>query len=271
MPWTSEHVKWLVDTGKRLKTVDGKTVEVWEFRHQKDKAVLSAWAKHFRNHYCLDTEIDILKPAQYTRSKYLTSIKFPDSSAGLGPGIRAGDFGEILVADYLQYLLGYWVPRLRWDCKDIRNSSGKGCDIMGFKILNDKKWSRDDILAIFEAKAQFSGSKAKPKLKDAVDGSAKDEVRKAESLNFCKQRLFEKQLPLDATRIARFQNPEDYPYKENYGAVALFSTSLFDEQEISKTDTSGHPYSNELILLVIRGNAMMDLVHELYWRAADEA
>lgn len=271
MPWTSEHLKWLVDTGKRLTTADGKTVEVWEFRHRKDNAVLSAWAKHFRNHYCLDTEIDILKPTHYTRSKYLTSIKFPDPSAGLGPSIRAGDFGEILVADYLQYLLGYWVPRFRWDCKDIRNSSGKGCDIMGFKILNDGKWSKDDTLAIFEAKAQFSGSKAKARLKDAVDGSAKDDVRKAESLNFCKQRLFERQLLADVTRIARFQNPEDYPYRENYGAVALFSILSFDEQEISKTDASGHPYSSELTLLVIRGNAMMNLVHELYRRAADEA
>lgn len=24
MPWTSEHTKWLVDTGERLKTADGK-------------------------------------------------------------------------------------------------------------------------------------------------------------------------------------------------------------------------------------------------------
>ena len=33
MLWTSEHTKWLVDTGERLKTADGKDVEVWEFRH----------------------------------------------------------------------------------------------------------------------------------------------------------------------------------------------------------------------------------------------
>jgi len=45
MPWTSEHTKWLVDTGERLKTADGKDVEVWEFQHQDDDDVLSAWAK----------------------------------------------------------------------------------------------------------------------------------------------------------------------------------------------------------------------------------
>ena len=54
MPWTSDHTKWLVDTGERLKTADGKEVEVWEFRHENGEAVLSSWAKHFQNHYCLD-------------------------------------------------------------------------------------------------------------------------------------------------------------------------------------------------------------------------
>ena len=42
MPWTSEHTKWLIDTGERLKTADGKEVEVWEFRHENDEAALSA-------------------------------------------------------------------------------------------------------------------------------------------------------------------------------------------------------------------------------------
>ena len=69
-------MKWLVDTGERIMTADGKDVEVWEFRHAKDEAVLAAWAKHFRNHYCLDTEIDFLR-GKRTRSDYLTNIKFP--------------------------------------------------------------------------------------------------------------------------------------------------------------------------------------------------
>ncbi|KIX11617.1 hypothetical protein X474_23390 [Dethiosulfatarculus sandiegensis] len=37
----------LVDTGDRLKTADGTEVEVWEFCHEQDETVHSAWAKHF--------------------------------------------------------------------------------------------------------------------------------------------------------------------------------------------------------------------------------
>ncbi len=190
MPWTSEHTKWLVDTGERLKTADGKDIEVWEFQHPNDEDVLSAWAKHFRNHYCFDSEIDYWRKGyKCSRAEYLNTIKFPDSKAAPGPSIRAGDFGEVLVADFLEYLLGYWVPRTRYGDKTIRNESTKGTDIIGFNIVKDGNASSKDKLAIFEAKTQFSGKKAKARLQDAVDGSAKDIARKAESLNAIKQRL----------------------------------------------------------------------------------
>ena len=139
-PWTSEHTKWLIDTGERLKTADGKEVEVWEFRHEKDEAVLSAWAKHFRNHYCFDSEIDYWRRGyKCSRGEYLNTIKFPDPKDAPGPSIRAGDFGEVLVADFLEYLLGYWVPRTRYGDKTIRNESTKGSDIIGFHIVKDGK------------------------------------------------------------------------------------------------------------------------------------
>lgn len=52
------HVKWLVNTGTTIVTNDGVKVELWEFRHEPDDAVLSQWAKHFREHYCKDRPRD---------------------------------------------------------------------------------------------------------------------------------------------------------------------------------------------------------------------
>lgn len=272
MPWTSEHARWLVDTRERLETADGKLVEIWDFCHENDDAVLSAWARHFRNHYCFDSEIDYLRRGyKYSRGEYLNSIKFPDQRNAPGPSIRAGDFGEVLVADFLEYLLGYWVPRTRYGEKTVRNESTKGSDIIGFHIISDDKASSEDRLAIFEAKAQFSGRKAKARLQDAVDDSAKDMARKAESLNAIKQRLYSRNELDDAKKIERFQNEVDHPYKEVYGAVALFENPLFDDQLASVTNTSSHPHSGDLALVVIKGDQMMPLVHELYRRAADEA
>jgi hypothetical protein len=265
-------MKWLIDTGTRLKTADGKDVEVWEFQHQPDDVVLSAWAKHFRNHYCFDHEIDYFRSGyKWSRADYLNKIKLPDPKAAPGPSIRAGDFGEVLVADYLEYLLGLWVPRTRYGDKDIRNESTKGSDIIGFRILKNGKSSPEDALAIFEVKAQFTGNESKPRLQDAVDGSAKDITRKAESLNAIKQRLFFRNELADADKIDRFQNNVDYPYLEIFGAVALFEGTLFNAEIVSSTVSSAHPSPSNLTLLVIKGNQMMPLVHELYRRAADEA
>ncbi len=281
MSLTSEHIEWLVDTGERLKTADGKEVEVWEFQHQDDEETLSAWAKHFRNHYCLDAEIDFLK-GKRTRQDYLNSIKFPSKTSKLGPGIRAGDFGEILVADYLQWHLGYWVPRVRWSSKVIRDESPKGSDVIGFHFHKKGDTSPKDVLVVFESKTKFSDS-GENRLQDAICDSAKDHLRLDESLNFIKQKFLERKRTKQAQLIERFQSPVDVPYKETYGAAALFSDEQFDAKLIAKADCSKipksakskivvpHPNKENLVLVVIKGTDMMNLVHELYRRAADEA
>lgn len=266
------HLKWLIDTGKRLETEDGQIVEIWEFDHQPDEEVLSNWAKHYRNQYCDDNEIDFLRRGtKFSRAEYLDNIKFPDSTNSPGPSIRAGDFGEVLVADYLEYVLKYWVPRTRYIDKTVRNESTKGSDIIGFHIIDQTIDSDNDSLAIFEVKTQFSGKKAKPRLQNAVDDSSKDHIRKAESLNAIKQKLFYRDKIADATLIERFQNPEDRPYQEINGAVAIFDLPVYDEDDICKTNTTSHPNKKNLKLLVIQGVEFMELVHALYRRAADEA
>lgn len=283
MPWTSDHMKWFVDTGRRLNTADGKEVAIWEFRYKNDNKVLSAWTRHFRNHYCLDANIDSLR-SRRSRKDYLNDIKFPCRTSKLGPSIRAGDFGEILVADYLQWVLKFWVPRVRWGAKIIRDESPKGSDVIGFRFHRDSKISKEDVLAIFEAKTKFSkGDDDKSRLQDAINDSAKDHLRIDESLNYIKQKLLEQAEQKKAVLIDRFQSPVDFPYEEISGAVAIFSDEYFGSKEITNADTNKipksakakilnpHPNRDRLILLVIKGANMMNLVHDLYRRAADEA
>ena len=272
MTWSSQHVRWLIDSGERLYTADGIVVEIWDLQYEEDEAVLSDWAKHFRNHYCLDTEIDFFRSGTgYSRAEYLDHIKFPDCKKAPGPSVRAGDFGEVLIADFLEYVHLYWVPRTRYGDKDVRNESTKGSDILGFKLVDEDGVSPDDILAVFEAKTQFSGKSPKPRLQDAINDSAKDWSRKGESLNATKQRLFRQNDIGGASIVERFQNEVDNPYKEQYGAAALFDDTLFSSKEISSSVTQDHFAGNTIVLLVIKGTNMMRFVHELYRRAADEA
>ena len=205
MPQSLQHTQWFVDTGNRLQTEDGKHVEVWEFNHCEDEHILSTWAKHFRNHYCLDEDIDFLRNGtQYSRnSDYLTELVFPDIHQSPGPSIRAGDFGEILVADFLEYLSGFWVPRTRYVSKTIRNESTKGTDIIGFKFVEDDNISPNDILAIFEAKARFASHSNKPRLDEDI---------------FFVPRVIEQ------IKLERKPRERDrfFPEKENGNSIALY-------------------------------------------------
>jgi hypothetical protein len=108
-------------------------------------------------------------------------------------------------------------------------------------------------------------------LQIAIDDSVKDSIRIGESLNAIRQRLFDKNNIIDANRISRFQDPVGNPYKEEYGAAALFTSAIYDEDEIKKTDSSRHPGTGKLALIVINGNDMMSLVKNLYKLASDEA
>jgi hypothetical protein len=206
-----------------------------------------------------------------SRAEYLKTIKFPDESSAPGPSIRAGDFGEVLIADYLEFALGYWLPRTHYDHKMVRNESTKGTDIIGFKIVGPGRDDPKDALALFETKAQFTGTTPNGRLQAAVDASAKDEIRKAESLNAIKQRFLDHGCFAEVQTVERFQNPVDRPYSEEYGAAALLSSSLFDLKDVGSTTTATHPHSGKLTLIIIHGSDLMPLVHELYRRAADEA
>jgi hypothetical protein len=70
---------------------------------------------------------------------------------------------------------------------------------------------------------------------------------------------------------APFQNMADRPFRRVNGGAAVLDHAVFDTDSISATSAAAHPNSANLKLIVIRGPALMELVHALYERAANEA
>jgi hypothetical protein len=271
MPWTNEHLAWLRDTGEVIAISTGENVPVYEFAYDiANETIMSHWARHFRNHYCADAEIEILKPEGMTNSDYLLNLKFPHISEGFGPRIRSGDFSEILVADYLTFLQDYYVPRTRYDRKIIGNESSKGSDVLGFKQKNKQPSNKDELI-IYEVKARLSENNARNTLQIAIDDSSKDEARLAESLNGAKQRLYDQRDLTGMKIISRFQQSIDHPYKTKFGAAAVLNDSSCCVETLAKASTQEHSSRTQLEMVVIRGPALMSLVHSLYERAANEA
>lgn len=247
-------------------------MSVWHLHVPNDKEIISAWAQYFREHYCLDSEIDELRDGTgLSRRDYLLELVLPDSKMPPGPGIRSGDFTEILVSDYLEFILGYWVPRQKYAEKAVRNESVKGVDVLGFHQLDPGAPSLDDVLITFEVKAKLTGKKYDGYLQDAIDDSSKDYLRQGYTLNAIKRRLLASG-DQRALIVKRFQNISDHPYIYKSGAAAVLTDEVFDPTEISNsTSTAKHVNSGQLELLVIRGQELMDLVRALYEIAADEA
>lgn len=269
------HLSWLKKAGGALKTKDGKKVFVYELEvDTKDKLTLRAWAKHFREHYCLDSHIDLYRRGTgKSRRQYLIDLVFPDATDDFGPATRSGDFAEILVSDLLQGKYAYIVPRTRYGSKTVRNESTKGSDVIGMKLKSGdpSQPSKDDVLVTFEVKAQLKAKSPKNRLQDAVDDSLKDKLRLAESLNAMNRRLIDSNRFSEAEVVQRFQEPLGRPFFRRSGAAAVYCSSLYKPSSIGLTDCSKHENSGELCLLVIHADAMMALVHALYGRAAREA
>lgn len=263
-----QYLDWLIQE-KTIMTCEGKQITVYELVLQNNDDILDSWAKHLREHYCADDEIDILRTGfGLERDEYLREIKFPDALTRPGPSVRSGDFTEILVADYVQYVLNYIVPRTRYDRKVNRNSSTMGSDLIGYKC--GEKISADDEMIVFEVKA--TASEVNPasvaRLQKAVDDSNKDVLRLAETLNAVFQRLIDRNNYEEAKRVQRFQNSSDNPYRRVYAAAAVHSNKSYSERLLQTVSTLHHN-DPDLNLIVIHCDKLMEFIHQMYGRACE--
>ena len=257
---------------KKLTSACGKDIEVIEVTVEDNPAKLSSWAAHLREQYIsMEMLPKMVEGTGKSTKDYLLELKFPSQSGGFGPATRSGDFCEILVSDYLEFLQGYLVPRTRYDNKTVKNESTKGEDILAFKTLDNTIHPEDEMI-VCEVKGKLSGSAPDARLQVAVDACPEDESRIAESLNALKQRLYLQGRDSEAKCIERFQNPSDYPYHRVLAAAAVVCTQAYCQSTLSATDTSNHKKGSEINkLLTFRSSDLMTVVHAIYKRAADEA
>jgi hypothetical protein len=265
------YLTYLKPTGDTITTDEGVVVPVWELGVPTDPACLKEWACHFRRHYCSDAElIELCEDTGGTKAEYLFKNVFPDETKAPGPSIRAGDFAELVISDYVEFMLGFWVPRDKYGEKESRNESAKGVDILGFKMLSPT-YSPSDELITFEVKAQLSGTKYVDRLQVAINDSAKDYIRAGASLHAAKRRCIRSGDAEKKKIVGRFQNFADRPYVLRFGAVAMLSDISYNVDGIKKSTISTHKSIGPLELLVVKGTELMKLVHAIYQEAANEA
>lgn len=255
-------------TEQKLCTKDGKEISVLRLEVEDEETVLDEWATHFREQYRYLDDLDFERNGTgKTRQDYLRDYVFPSDSESPGPSTRVGDFCEILVADYIEFVCNYYVPRIRYRDKFNRNTSPQGSDVLGFK-MGEKATMKDEAI-VFEVKGT-SSPKGNPKgderLQEAIDHSNKDLLRYAESLNATKMRLYRMGKKEEAKIVERFQNMTDRPYILKYGAAAVLTEEKFIATDIVKVTAEEHIENVELIVIYTKD--LKALIAGMYRRAA---
>ncbi len=251
-----------------LYTKDGKEISVLRLEVGNEEKVLDEWAMHFREQYRYLEDLDFeIHGTGRTRQEQLRDYVFPSDSIPPGPSTRVGEFCEILVADYIEFVCNYYVPRIKYRDKFNRNVPVTGSDVYGFKI--GKKASSKDEAIIFEVKGT-STPKGNPKgnerLQEAIEHSSKDLSRYAETLNATKMRLYHMGKKKEAKIIERFQNKTDRPYILKYGAAAVLTEEKFITSDMINVTAEEHTGNVELIVIYTKD--LKSLIDGMYRRAA---
>ena len=250
-------------------TNEGKKIEVFHLDVQDDPEIFEEWVKQFRRNYCSDDELnEMISSMNITSKEYLENFKLPSDNS-IGRSTMSGDFGEILVSDYLQIVEEYVVPRTRYDSKVNKDSSTQGSDVIGYK--KDPLNTANDEVVVIEVKSSSSNSKsceAKNKLQEAINHSDKDFERFSTSIVASYLKLKSSNIE-QANVVKRFLNITDSPFNVIYGAGAVHSNQSFDINILKEVVSKNHRDYKKLRLLVIHSDELMDFIKSLYLKASE--
>lgn len=261
-----KYIKWIVEeTGVTLE--NNTPVKCYRINYKINEEVLDDWALHIRRQYESDEEVlEGSKLNDMSVEDYLRKYIIPQREDDLGPTARASDITEILIADLLEFIFDYTVPR----CKQ-RNRSGKcnsehGTDVIAYRFSqNDKKPdSRDELIAA-EVKAQLTSTNYTA-IEKAINDSKKDEHRLARTINYYRKQLRMLGKISDANEITRFLIKSENDYQITYVAAGISSSDQIDRS--IKLSIAGDKLiinSNQKVLYV-HGKDLMNLTHQIYER-----
>ena len=262
------YIKYLIQEDPII-TDEGKQIEILHLDIQDDPEIFEDWANQFRRNYCSDDELaEMVGFMNISPKEYLKNFKLP-SDSGIGLSTMSGDFGEILISDYLQYIEEYVVPRTRYDSRVNKDTSTQGSDVLGYK--QDSSNVSNDEVVVIEVKSSASdssSSQAKNKLQEAINHSDKDFERFSTSIVASYLRL-KKSNSDQANVVERFLNITDKPFNVIYGAVAVYSNQSYDIDVIKTVVSKKHRDFQKLRLLVIHSDELMKFIRELYSKASE--
>lgn len=259
---------------KSIPISSGEEIQVYKLNSEfLDDNTLNNWALGLRDNYVEEILLEsLVQGTGLTQKEFLEKNIFPNHQNKLGASTMSGEFGEILVYDYINFVLKHYITRTRYLEKVNPNMPVSGSDVIGYQVKNIDKPSKTDHLIVAEVKTRSSKSGNKKSLcektvKDAIEHSVKDRVRLGESLNAEKRRLFNRSRIEEAKIVERFQNKTDNPYILDFFAVAVMDSDLYSDQVVLDVINSQHENVKFTSILIIHSKELLLFLRDLYRRA----
>lgn len=135
---------------KTITSSNGDKVQIYRLNNEVlDEDSLNNWASGLRNNYVEENLLDsLVSGTGLTKKEFLEKNIFPDYQSKQGAATMSGEFGEILVYDYINFVLEYYITRTRYLEKVNPNMPISGSDVIGYKVDNINKPSKSDQLIV---------------------------------------------------------------------------------------------------------------------------
>ena len=259
---------------KSLFSKNGNKIDVFILNNDLlDSNTLNDWASGLRDNYVEENLLEsLVKGTGLTQKEFLEKNIFPNHHISIGASTMSGEFGEILVYDYINFVLKYYVTRTRYLEKVNPSMPVPGSDVIGYHVKNIDNPGKTDRLIVAEVKTRSSNSGNKKSLceetvKAAIDHSVKDRVRLGESLNAEKRRLLNRLKLKEAKIVERFQNKTDKPFIIDFFAVAVLDSDFYLDQEVLDAVNFKHENLETTSILIIHSKELLNFLRDLYMRA----
>ncbi len=210
------------------------------------------WAKHILAHYTSkDNIIQGAKLEHCTEEEYIRNRVLPSVTTQAKD--VSGNFGEIVFCDFIEYVLGYNVPRYKL-YENMPGNPTQGIDIVAYK--KDISKSENDIVIFSEIKSRLSCKNCKI-LQEAINDIAKRKEQDfALALDMARRKLRDMKNDAEMEDIMRFQDSEKPCKRLKYAGIITSADYCTATDFIGVRIESGYKieahvlYAKELWLLV---------------------
>ena len=249
---------------KDISDSNGNIVHCYYLTNSFDEKTLQEWAHRIRCEYVSDKTIERLTSDGIDVDDFLNN-RIPKSDNNRGCVIISGDFSELLMTDFREFILKESAFRGKLQSKPTPNSPIQGCDILTYRI--DGTDASKDQLIITEAKSLISSTNYEVILKAASD-SEKDSTRIGETLAFLLDFFSNRGNEDDYKKILRFTKKGESTFVEEFEASGLTVCCCLEESNI--TNVLKQIKTTQKNIYFVYGKDLKNLAYDLYRRALND-